>query len=36
MSLHNQMVDESGEPPELMGAGAGAGASGGYGRTDKL
>jgi hypothetical protein len=34
MSLYNQMVAESGEPPELMGVGAGAG--GGYGHTDKL
>jgi hypothetical protein len=34
MSLYNQMVAESGEPPELMGVGAGAG--GGYGHTGEL
>jgi hypothetical protein len=34
MSLYEEMVAESGEPPELMGVGAGAG--GGYGHTDEL
>ena len=32
MSLYEEMVAEAGEPPELMGVGAGAG--GGYGHTD--
>jgi hypothetical protein len=34
MSLYEEMVAEAGEPPELMGVGAGAG--GGYGHTDEL
>jgi hypothetical protein len=34
MSLYNEMVAEAGEPPELMGVGAGAG--GGYGHTNEL
>jgi hypothetical protein len=34
MSLYNEMVAESGELPELMGVGAGAG--GGFGHTNKL
>jgi hypothetical protein len=34
MSLYEEMVAESGEPPELIGVGASAG--GGYGHTNKL
>jgi hypothetical protein len=34
MSLHNEMVAESGELPELMGVGAGVG--GGFGHTNEL
>ena len=36
MSLYEEMVAESGEPPELMVMGVGAGAGGGYGHTDEL